>query len=128
MNYQGGPSCAARLLHLIKEDAGRKNHVSTPCENLSMSGFDQHNTLVAQSVDEATVANVATTCAIGPLVSRVLVARGFDTPERVREFLSPSLERDWADPTCIPACWRSRIVCKLPLSLASAYSYSATST
>lgn len=67
-----------------------------------MSGFDQHNTLVAQPIDEAAVANVATTCAVGPLVSRVLVARGFDTPERVREFLSPSLERDWVDPACIP--------------------------
>ena len=39
---------------------------------------------------------------IPPLAARVLVARGMRDPEEVRRFLTPSLERDWADPLLIP--------------------------
>jgi len=41
-------------------------------------------------------------CGIPPLVARVMVARGIRTPEAARAFLTPSLERDWADPLDIP--------------------------
>ncbi len=40
--------------------------------------------------------------AISPLVARVLVARGHARIEDARDFLSPSLERDWHDPMLIP--------------------------
>ena len=39
---------------------------------------------------------------VPPIVARVLAARGIVEPGAAREFLSPSLERDWADPLCIP--------------------------
>ena len=39
---------------------------------------------------------------IEPLVARVLVARGHADVEDARAFLTPSLERDWEDPLCIP--------------------------
>ena len=39
---------------------------------------------------------------IGPLVARVMAARGIDDVEEARAFLTPSLERDWADPLEIP--------------------------
>ncbi|MBY4798129.1 single-stranded-DNA-specific exonuclease RecJ [Collinsella sp. AGMB00827] len=39
---------------------------------------------------------------IAPLVARVMVSRGIGSVEEGRLFLSPSLERDWADPLIIP--------------------------
>lgn len=39
---------------------------------------------------------------VPPLVARVLAARGHADPDDARAFLTPSLERDWADPLCIP--------------------------
>lgn len=39
---------------------------------------------------------------IPAIVARVLAARGLTDTEEARAFLSPSLERDWADPLCIP--------------------------
>ena len=39
---------------------------------------------------------------VSPLVARVLAARGLGSPEDARAFLSPSLDRDWRDPLCIP--------------------------
>ncbi len=39
---------------------------------------------------------------VPPLVARVLVARGLTDPASARAFLTPSLERDWADPLLIP--------------------------
>ena len=41
-------------------------------------------------------------CGVTPLAARVMVARGIDTPEAARAFLTPSLERDWADPLDLP--------------------------
>ena len=39
---------------------------------------------------------------VAPLVARVLVARGICDPDEAERFLSPSLERDWANPLDIP--------------------------
>ena len=39
---------------------------------------------------------------VSPLVARVLVARGKRDVDEAARFLSPSLERDWADPLDIP--------------------------
>jgi single-stranded-DNA-specific exonuclease len=39
---------------------------------------------------------------VSPLVARVLVARGLSDAKRAYEFLTPSLERDWADPSEVP--------------------------
>ena len=39
---------------------------------------------------------------VAPLVARIMVARGIRTVEEGRLFLTPSLERDWADPAIIP--------------------------
>ncbi len=35
---------------------------------------------------------------LAPFIGSILVARGIDTPEAAREFLEPSLERDWRNP------------------------------
>ena len=52
--------------------------------------------------DAASERRLASELGIPPLVARVLVARGLGDVARAREFLSPSIERDWADPLCIP--------------------------
>lgn len=39
---------------------------------------------------------------IAPLVARIMVAHGIASVEEAGRFLSPSLERDWADPLLIP--------------------------
>ena len=39
---------------------------------------------------------------IAPLVARIMVAHGIRSVEEGRLFLTPSLERDWADPLIIP--------------------------
>ncbi len=39
---------------------------------------------------------------VAPLVARVMVAHGITSVEQARHFLTPSLERDWADPAIIP--------------------------
>lgn len=39
---------------------------------------------------------------VSSLVARVLVARGFTDVDSAREFLLPSLDRDWLNPLCIP--------------------------
>lgn len=81
---------------------GIANHVTALCNNLLMSSCSQHTDLILEPIDEAAVQDIATSCNLGSLVSRVLVSRGLDTPAAVREFLSPSLERDWIDPARIP--------------------------
>ena len=52
--------------------------------------------------DAASERRLASELGIPPLVARVLVSRGLGDVARAREFLSPSIERDWADPLCIP--------------------------
>ena len=39
---------------------------------------------------------------VAPLVARIMVARGVSSVEEGRLFLTPSLDRDWADPLVIP--------------------------
>ena len=39
---------------------------------------------------------------VAPLVARIMVAHGIESVEEGRLFLTPSLERDWADPSIIP--------------------------
>ncbi len=39
---------------------------------------------------------------VAPLVARIMAARGIGSVEEGRLFLTPSLERDWADPLVIP--------------------------
>lgn len=45
---------------------------------------------------------LATELGIAPLVARIMVAHGITSPEEGRRFLTPSLQRDWADPLIIP--------------------------
>ena len=45
---------------------------------------------------------LATALGVSRLVARVLAARGITDVEEARAFLTPSLERDWADPLVIP--------------------------
>ena len=67
-----------------------------------MNASEQHTSLLVETVDEARANDISAACKLGSLVSRVLVTRGIDTPGAVREFLSPSLERDWVDPSLVP--------------------------
>ncbi|WP_347711818.1 single-stranded-DNA-specific exonuclease RecJ [Olsenella uli] len=41
-------------------------------------------------------------CGVSSLVARTLAARGVKDVDEARRFLTPSLERDWADPLLIP--------------------------
>ncbi len=52
--------------------------------------------------DPASEARLVESVGCAPLVARVLAARGMGDPDAVRAFLTPSLERDWADPSRIP--------------------------
>ena len=52
--------------------------------------------------DEAAERRLARELGIPPLVARVLCARGITSAATARDFLSPSLERDWEDPLVIP--------------------------
>ena len=52
--------------------------------------------------DEAVERALAAGLRIPPLVARIMAARGIETVEEGELFLTPSLERDWADPALIP--------------------------
>ena len=52
--------------------------------------------------DPGTVAALAAATGLSRITARVLVSRGIDSPEAVKLFLSPELERDWLDPHLIP--------------------------
>ena len=54
------------------------------------------------AADRAAERSLSRELGISPLVARVLVARGLADFEEAREFLTPSLARDWTDPLCIP--------------------------
>lgn len=45
--------------------------------------------------DELAVRQLAAETGLSVVTARVLLARGVDTPERVRAFMEPSLDRDW---------------------------------
>ncbi len=51
--------------------------------------------------DDSTVEALAERQGLSAITARVLVGRGIDTPEAVERFLSPSLERDWPDPSTV---------------------------
>ncbi len=52
--------------------------------------------------DPAAEKTLVTELGVDPLVARVMAARGVKTAGEARAFLSPSLDRDWADPLDIP--------------------------
>lgn len=60
------------------------------------------NVLPSDPQAERTLVEALGDCGMTPLVARVLVARGMSDPDEARRFLTPSLERDWADPFLIP--------------------------
>jgi single-stranded-DNA-specific exonuclease len=53
-------------------------------------------------VDAETVARLAAETGLSATTARVLAGRGVTTGSDVKTFLSPSLERDWLDPSRIP--------------------------
>lgn len=55
-----------------------------------------------RAADPAVVARLQEELRLPHFIATTLVARGIETPESAREFLSPSLERDWLDPYLIP--------------------------
>lgn len=50
------------------------------------------------AVDSAAVSKLAADLGLPNFIASVLVSRGIDCVEKAREFLNPSLERDWLDP------------------------------
>lgn len=67
-----------------------------------MMNSEESKKIECPTVDESKVQAIQRACRLGPLASRLLVSRGVDTPDAAREFLSPSLARDWNDPLAIP--------------------------
>lgn len=60
-----------------------------------------HRWVVANN-DVAAERRLADALGVPALVARIMVARGITDPEEGRLFLTPSLERDWEDPSIIP--------------------------
>src|SRR5574340_430294 len=54
------------------------------------------------SADADAVAAVAAGTGLSEITARILVARGIATPDEVRRFLTPSMERDWVEAGDIP--------------------------
>ncbi len=67
-----------------------------------MAGLAESRRWSVLPADPAVERRLSAELAVPPLVARVLAARGHADPEDARAFLTPSLERDWADPLCIP--------------------------
>ncbi len=67
-----------------------------------MSGLRESGRWHVLSGDVAAEHEVRAATGISSLAARVLVARGVRTAEAAREFLTPSLERDWHDPLELP--------------------------
>lgn len=67
-----------------------------------MSLSHEHPDLYATPYDETLAAQISDACGLGSLASRVLVIRGIESVEQAQLFLTPSLERDWVEPACIP--------------------------
>lgn len=59
----------------------------------------QFNIIMA---DPAIVSRLQERFKLPRFIMTTLVARGIDTPEKIKTFLSPSLDRDWLDPYIIP--------------------------
>ena len=67
-----------------------------------MPGLSDSRRWSVLAADPEAERSLAAELKISPLVARVLAARGLRESREAREFLSPSLARDWADPLCIP--------------------------
>ena len=67
-----------------------------------MPGLSDSRRWSVLAADPEAERSLAAELKISPLVARVLAARGLREPREAREFLSPSLARDWADPLCVP--------------------------
>ena len=67
-----------------------------------MAGLAQSRRWSVLAGDASAERRLVEKLGVPPLVARVLVARGHGEVEDARAFLAPSLERDWADPLCIP--------------------------
>lgn len=52
--------------------------------------------------DDASVAALAASAGVHPIVARVLLRRGVDDVEKAARFLAPDLARDWRDPDELP--------------------------
>lgn len=52
--------------------------------------------------DAELAATLSRELTVAPLVARIMVAHGISSVEEAERFLTPSLERDWADPLIIP--------------------------
>lgn len=52
--------------------------------------------------DPERASTLARELSVAPLVARIMVAHGITSVEEGERFLTPSLERDWADPLAIP--------------------------
>lgn len=52
--------------------------------------------------DPQTARLIEEACGVSPLAARIMAGRGIASAEQARDFLAPSLERDWADPHLIP--------------------------
>ena len=55
-----------------------------------------------RAADPASVSLLESELGLPRFIAATLVARGIRTPHDAREFLNPSLERDWLDPYTIP--------------------------
>lgn len=56
----------------------------------------------SKAADSAAVATLQAELGLPHFIATTLVARGIDTPEAAKRFLTPSLDRDWLDPYIIP--------------------------
>lgn len=50
------------------------------------------------SADPAVVGHLAENLEVPSFIATILASRGIDTPKQAREFLAPSLDRDWRNP------------------------------
>ena len=67
-----------------------------------MSSLKTTRRWVVAATDPALERELSQALNIKPLVARIMVAHGIRSVEEGRLFLTPSLERDWADPLSIP--------------------------
>ncbi len=67
-----------------------------------MSGLANTRRWAVLAHDPAAERALADGLGVSALVARVLAARGVTDVDEARAFLTPSLERDWADPLLIP--------------------------
>lgn len=67
-----------------------------------MSGLRESDRWHVLTGDAVAEHEVRAATGVTPLAARVMVARGIRTAAQAREFLTPSLERDWLDPRELP--------------------------